>query len=238
MDRRIIIKHVLDDVINKCGVSLKKIKESINPVLKKVISDDNDLEKISDMISHFYKDYSKEDKETLISLSYNNQEFIEKGDENHVSSSDEVRKIGKNEGFLFNIHNHPSNVGFPSIGDFNSYSEMNVRHAVVVAKGGIFIFDNPEAGSDNPFARFFPSCRLELESIQKEKIKEDYSSDFEELSKKYLNKEISAVEAEKSAGELSTKWLSNDKNLEWSTERLNNLLSDEDYEARCYYIPV
>lgn len=235
INKNIIVK-ALDEAISKCGVSAKKIKEAITPTIKKITDNPEIEEVLLTEISNFYKENYNKPKESFLAI-YNNGERHEvKGSDKKVIISTELVNKGKEEGILMDIHNHPSGSCCPSVGDVVSFGKMNVRYPVVVSRNGVFIMDiRPD---DSPFARFFPSIRVDLEDWQKTRIKEDYKQEFNSLNLDYLSGEITAEEAESSAKKLAIDWVNDMNNMKDSVDFFNKELEEESYEITCYYIPI
>lgn len=172
------ILKVIEYDIKKCSITLKSIREQINPLLKRITDSQEEYDILMKEIPYFYRDHYNSDHEELFMQYLTGETFNAVGDESSVrlswEDSQKTYDMGKNGVYpLISIHNHPSGVNFLSIGDVGSQALKNEKYTVVVSKKGIAINKLNEWDEDNELQRKYKcvASYWSLERKTKQKIK-------------------------------------------------------------------
>ena len=146
---------VIEKEIAKCHVTLKSVREQIRPLLESITDTEEEYDLLMEKIPRFYRDYRTSNKEYEYMIDSIGNEYNTIGDGNSVRLSDKDQDklfANRNKGvtITLGIHNHPSGINFPSIGDLNSQEISRKKYSVIVSKNGIAINKQNLEGWNEP----------------------------------------------------------------------------------------
>lgn len=233
---KIVIKQIVDDVILKCGISMKKIREGISSTIEGITDNDYEKNLLLEEITRFYYENDKKDYESASEIFFNGEKYSNEGRETNVSLSPEVIKEGKENGLLFAIHNHP-HIGYciPSLQDFINFSELDVKYGVVVGKGGVFIVKTPVPNNLDG-EEFYPTIRQDLEEYVRQGTRDLFHEEFQKVDEDFHNNRIDVDTANQRANKLYNKWMGTDNHLKDCADFLNREGEENGFDTRVHYI--